>query len=251
MAAAGNAQRHHPLQITATTPHGVVFSRPWGIALDGLLASVLWHRHKWAAREAGQHLTYHHDRPPEPIDLPLARCGDPDHHPDWHWMATFADLHPSTPEVLETDVRWRASHTDHQRLQHLAPTIGRQAVTDRAGRYQHRIIPVMAHPATTLTWRAVGDPDAIGDLLTDLPSIGKHRGAGEDLVTRWEVTETPASNIWDAGHAHEPNILGRPAPMRCLDKRTAIKTGPRGSAALRPPYLHPASRTADAYHPAR
>jgi len=28
------------LQITAITPHGVVLSRPWGIALDGLLASA-------------------------------------------------------------------------------------------------------------------------------------------------------------------------------------------------------------------
>ena len=42
------------LQITATTPHGVVLSRPWGMALDGLLASVLWHRRKWTARAAGQ-----------------------------------------------------------------------------------------------------------------------------------------------------------------------------------------------------
>ena len=40
----------------------------------------------------------------------------------------------------------------------------------------------MAHPATSLTWRAVGDPDLIRDLLTDLPSIGKHRSVGEGLV---------------------------------------------------------------------
>lgn len=38
------------LEITATTPHGIVLSRPWGVAFDGLLASVLWHRRKWDAR---------------------------------------------------------------------------------------------------------------------------------------------------------------------------------------------------------
>jgi CRISPR type IV-associated protein Csf3 len=249
-AATGNAQRHRPIQITATTPHGVVLARPWGIALDGLLASVLWQRHKWAAREAGHHLTYHPDQPPEPIDLPLARCGDPNRDADWHWMATFADLHPRDPEVLETDVRWRTSRTNHQRLQHLAPTIGRQAVTDRAGRYQHRIIPVMAHPATTLTWRAVGDPEAIRNLLTDLRSIGKHRDVGEGLVTRWDVATTPDVTRWDAGHTHEPGVLGRTAPARCLAQHPTVATGPPATAPVRPPYLHPQSRAA-AYHPAR
>ncbi len=67
----------------------------------------------------------------------------------------------------------------------------------------------MAHPATSLTWRAVGDPDLIRDLLTDLPSIGKHRSVGEGLVTRWDVTETPDVPDWVAVHEHEPGILGR------------------------------------------
>ena len=61
------------LQITATTPHGIVLSRPWGVAVDGLLASVVWHRRKWAARAAGQHLTYQHTDLPQPLDLPLRR----------------------------------------------------------------------------------------------------------------------------------------------------------------------------------
>lgn len=28
------------LQITATTPHGIALSRPWGVSLDGLLLLV-------------------------------------------------------------------------------------------------------------------------------------------------------------------------------------------------------------------
>jgi CRISPR type IV-associated protein Csf3 len=238
------------LQITATTPHGIVLSRPWGIALDGLLASVVWHRRKWAARAAGQHLTYKHIDLPEPLDLPLARCGDPDRNPNWHWMATFGDLHPQSHDAAEPDIRWRTARTDRQRLQHLTPVIGSQAVSDSTGRYQRRVIPVMAHPATSITWRAVGDPDLIRELLTDLPSIGKHRGVGEGLVTRWEVSETPDIAEWLAGHEHEPGILGRTVPPRCLDDAADTAAGPLGAATVRPPYLHPASRTT-AYQPVR
>jgi len=236
------------LQITATTPHGVVLSRPWGVALDGLLASVLWHRRKWAARSAGEPFTYQHNQPPEAIDLPLARCGDPEHDEDWHWMATFADLHPRPQDATEPDIRWRTSRTDRTRLQHMSPVIGSQAVSDSTGRYQRRIIPVMAHPATTLTWRAVGDPDPIRDLLIDLPSIGKHRGVGEGLVTCWEVSATPDVPEWVAGHEHERGVLGRTAPRRCFADPGGA--GALGTVAVRPPYLHPASRTV-AYAPAR
>jgi hypothetical protein len=87
-------------------------------------------------------------------------------------MATFADLHPQPQDATEPDIRWRTSRTDRTRLQHLSPVIGSQAVSDSTGRYQRRVVPVMAHPATTLTWRAVGDPNRIRDLLIDLPSIG-------------------------------------------------------------------------------
>ncbi len=239
-----------PVQITATTPHGIVLSRPWGVAFDGLLASVLWHRRKWTARAAGHHFTYQPDAPQETLPLPLARCGNPDLDTDWHWMATFADLHPRTQAVAEPDIRWRTSRTDRHRLQHLTPTIGRQVVSENTGRYQRRVIPVMAHPATHLTWRAVGDPDAIRELLTELPSIGKHTGVGEGVVTRWEVTEIPTVTPWSAGHEHQPGVLGRTTPPRCLDPHTSTTTGPLGTGALRPPYLHPASR-ATAYQPAR
>ncbi len=106
------------LHITATTPHGVVLARPWGIALDGLLASVLWHRRKWAAREAGEDFSYRASDTPEVLDIPLARCGDPSRDQDWHWMATFADLHSRPHATIEPDIRWRTSRTDRTRLQH-------------------------------------------------------------------------------------------------------------------------------------
>lgn len=238
------------LQITATTPHGVVLSRPWGIAFDGLLASVIWQRRKWAAREAGQHVVYRHDGPQETMPLPLARCGDPDRDADWHWMATFADLHPRVQAVIEPDIRWRVGRTDHQRLQQLAPVIGRQVVSDSSGRYQNRTIPVPAHATTHLTWRAVGDADQIRELLTDLTEIGKNSGVGEGVVTRWDITETPSVAAWSAGHEHEPGVLGRTAPPRCLHDRRSQTTGPLGVGTVRPPYMNPQNRY-EAYQPAR
>lgn len=239
-----------PLLVTASTPHGVVLSRPWGVALDGLLASALWHRRKAEAATAGSHLAYCHDRDPEPLDLPLARCGGPDRDHNWHWMATFADLHPRPDgNQIEPDIRWRTSRTDRHRLQQLAPVIGSQVVSDSAGRYQRRVVPVMAHPATSLTWRAVGDPDAIRDLLADLGSIGKHRGVGEGLVSRWEVAETPEVDPWSAGHEHDPGVLGRTVPLRC-QASGEHPLRPAEVAAIRPPYLHPGSRTR-CYAPAR
>jgi CRISPR type IV-associated protein Csf3 len=237
-----------PLQVTARTPHGVVLSRPWGVALDGLLASVVWERTKWAVRFAGGDLTYRPEQVPGVVDLPLAICGDPQGD-DWHWMATFAELHPHTAAVTEPDVRWRTSRTDHRRLHQLAPVVGK-VVSDATGRYQNRVIPVLAHPASHLTWRAVGDPERIASLLTELPSIGKHRGVGEGLVAAWEVTALPEASMWSAGHEHQDGVLGRTSPPRCLHEHPDVLTGPLGVGALRPPYLHPASR-ATAYQPSR
>ena len=46
-----------PLRVTAELPHGVCFGAPWGISLDGLLASVLWHRRKATAAARGEEPT--------------------------------------------------------------------------------------------------------------------------------------------------------------------------------------------------
>lgn len=127
--------------------------------------------------------------------------------------------------------------------------IPRSAVSDRRGRYQTRTIPVIAHPTTTVSWRAVGDPELVADLLAGLDSIGKHRAVGEGRVTRWHITETPELDEWAAGHEHDPGVLGRTAPPRCLTNTTTT-TGPLGTGTLRPPYLHPASRSTT-YQPAR
>lgn len=77
-----------PLQVTADLPHGVCVGTPWGISLDGLLASVLWHRRKAAAAARGEVLTYDPLGVPEDLELPAC-------HED----------------------RWRAARPVHQRVQ--------------------------------------------------------------------------------------------------------------------------------------
>ena len=204
------------LQITATTPHGVVLSRPWGVALDGLLASVLWHRRKWAARAAGETFAYQHSQTPDILDLPLARCGDPEQDADWHWMATFADLHPQPQDATEPDIRWRTSRTDRTRLQHLSPVIGSQAVSDSTGRYQRRIVPVMAHPATSAHLarrrRPRPHPGSAHRLAVHRQAPRRRRGAGDPLGGQRD--------------APRPRLGGRP-------RTRARRPRPHRSTALR------------------
>src|SRR5262245_14984292 len=74
-----------PLLVTAATPHGVATSRPWGAPLDALLSSVLWHRRKWEASAAGNHLAYHPDLEPEAIELPSPVAPTPTAMPGTGW----------------------------------------------------------------------------------------------------------------------------------------------------------------------
>lgn len=234
-----------PLIITAQTPHGVVLSRPWGIALDALLASVIWHRRKMEARATGSPWArYDPGVTPATIPLPLLRCGSAVDD-DWHWMATFSDQHP---HVEQPETRWRTGRTDHTRLQQLSPDIPGSRVSDRRGRYQFRSIPILAHPVTHLTWRAVGDPMQIEELLIDLPAVGKHTGSGEGVVSAWTVEADTTATWWAAGHEHEPGILGRPTPRRCLaelspdTQRSVFAAHFERTTAVHPPYLHPSTQ---------
>ena len=50
-----------PLRVTAHLAGGIAQAAPWGIALDGLLASAMWADHKDAQRAAGTPTTPLHD----------------------------------------------------------------------------------------------------------------------------------------------------------------------------------------------
>ena len=231
-----------PLRVSAELSHGVCFGTPWGISLDGVLASVLWHRRKAAAAARGEVLTYDPLGVPDDMELPLARCeaGQP-----WHWMCTFAHTHPVT---AQPEPRMRSSRTDHADLQRLAPSVP-STVSDARGHYRKRLIPAVATITATATWRAVGDPAAIAELLGEVTEIGKYRTSGEGRVSAWSVDPMPGDDVWSAGHEHHPGVLGRSAPAQCVAGRPDITHGGRSRIAVRAPYTHPSRHADRAYLP--
>ena len=227
-----------PLVIRARMAAGVAHAVPWGISLDGLLASEIRENTKAAARAAGtDYEPYSLDTVPEDLKLPLARCtgGGGDR---WHWAATFA--YPED-EVPGPHVQYWSARPDQQALDQMAAELP-ALVSERQGRYRSRVMPLPLTICRHLVWRAVGYPAAIADLLAPIAAIGKKRGAGNGHVLSWKITEQPDVDLWEFAHLHPDGRLGRTAPAACLHDRGEIRAGGEGRMGLRPPYMHPARR---------
>ncbi|MFD7012410.1 hypothetical protein [Rhodococcus jostii] len=226
-----------PMVVRARLAGGVAHGVPWGISLDGLLASELRENVKAAAREAGTDYTpYSPDTAPEDLELPLARCttGGDEH---WHWAATFA--YPED-EVSGPHVQYWSARPDQQALGQMSAGLP-ALVSERQGRYRSRVMPLPLTICRNLVWRAVGDPAAVADLLAPIVSIGKKRSAGHGHILDWTITARPDADRWEHGHLHPDGTLGRTATAACLQERE-IRTGGDGQMGLRPPYMHPGMR---------
>lgn len=227
------------MRVRAHLAGGIAHTAPWGIALDGLLASELWAQHKAGRRDAGQPVVRAMDSAAEPpdLDLPLARCC-PSEGP-WHWAATCA--HPDQ-DLDRVDVRSWSARVDARDLEAVADRLP-QTVSSRQGRYRARRMPLLVTPCASVTWHALGDLDEVRRILEPIGSIGKKRSSGEGHVLRWEITAAPDLEDLTAGHLHPDRTLGRPVPAQCralLAEDTV--DGGWGSAGIRPPYMHPARR---------
>lgn len=231
-----------PIRVRAKLASGVATAAPWGVALDGLLAAELWAARKAVLRAAGQPTPGLLDTAaPEDLPLPLARCTAPDHEPNaaagsWHWAATCA--YPTGRPDVPLDVRYWSGRVDHRALEQLTPALP-ATLSERQGRYRARYMPLLVTPCRDLVWHAVGDPEAVEDLLTGLAAIGKKRSHGEGHVLDWDVELAPDLDAWSAAHLHPDGTLGRPTPAACLTGRDVVSGG-HGTAGLRPPYMHPA-----------
>ncbi len=225
---------HVPMRVRARLAGGIAQSAPWGIALDGLLASEMWAQAKAAAREDGQDLprALDLDIPPD-LPLPLAKCVTDDG--TWHWAATCAQP-DTTPERI--DVRAWMGRVDRRQLEQATNWLPK-TVSDRQGRYRARRMPLLVTPCLSVTWHAIGAPDAVRELLEGLVSIGKKRGSGEGHVLRWEVTPAADLDPYAAAHLHPDGTLGRPTPSACLAGHGDVVDGGLGRAGIRPPYMHP------------
>lgn len=217
-----------PLLVRAELAAGVAHHTPWGISLDGLLASVLFTRRRRG--EPGTPGAREHSIPPD-LPLPLARCR---RGPDWHWAATCSYPVGGQPRP---EVRQWAAAVDHRHLEHTAGRLP-QLLSSRQGRYRNQWMPVLVTVCPAVTWHAVGDRDGVAELLAELTAIGKKRGSGEGQVLAWSVTSVDLDEF-TAGHLHPDGTLGRAAPPQCLGGRRVV-TGGHGWTGLRPPYMHPA-----------
>ena len=244
-----------PLRVTAYLQAGIVHSHSWGIALDGLLASQLHAQATAEELDAGAvPVPVMELDDVEDLELPLARClGQGD---DWHWSATCAWPEPAgtdqqdpnhAAELIEAldvgdfEVRTWYSFPDHDILERLTLALPLH-VDDERGRWRRYAMPQLVTMTPALTWRAVGDVDAVRALLEPVRAIGKSRARGEGTVLRWEVTPQPSWDPWEAGHLHPDSSLGRPTPAACLTDRAAIRDGGLSWTGLRPPYRHPSRR---------
>lgn len=230
-----------PLRVTATMSTGIACTIPWGIALDGLLASELRAHQK--ARLDHDGIDYapamDQDCPPD-LDLPLARC---ELDQTWHWAATCG--FPDDP-TIRPDVHTWTKRVDPRHLEQTVEVLPK-VLSERQGRWKAHRMPVLVTPTRTLTWHAIGDPEAILELLEGIPAIGKKRAQGEGHVLSWDISPAGDLDLFTAGHLHPDGTLGRPVPTGCLADHPALRTQ-LGSAGIRPPYMHP-SRRATAYLP--
>lgn len=213
---------------------GIGHAAPWGIALDGLLASVLHSRAKVELEDAGGvHVPVFERDEVVDLALPLARCEVAGEL--WHWAATTAWPGAVGGESLE--VRTWFSFPDSARLEELAQGLP-QHVDDDRGRWRRYAMPLLTTVAD-LTWQGVGDLAEVRALLGEVASIGKKRAHGRGRVLEWRVEEVQGLGLWEAGHLHPDGTLGRATPAECLTGRSpAPVDGGVGRTGLRPPYLH-------------
>lgn len=223
----------HPLRITARLATGVAHTYPWGISLDGLLASQLWAREKPAAAAPALDADY----PPD-LDLPLARCTMPTDPTAWHWAATcgYPDPVPDRPDIHT----WIGT-LDHRAAEQLTGWLPK-VISTRQGRYRPRRMPLPVTLCKTVTFTAVGDPDAILNLLDGIDAIGKKRAHGEGEVLEWILTKADDLDEFTAGHLTPAGTLGRPCPPDCLTHRPDIRHGGLGVVGIRPPSMHHSRR---------
>lgn len=221
-----------PLRVRAHLASGIACAAPWGIALDGLLAAMVWEPIKAATRTAPGYQRAMDAEEPADLDLPLARCTPTDG--PWHWAATcaWAEGHG---EVV--DVRYWSARVDDRELEVAASALPR-VVSARQGRYRAHRMPLLVTPTASVTWTCVGDAVAIADLLAGVGHIGKKRSAGEGRVLSFDVEAAPELTFHAAAHLHPDASLGRPTPPACVPGPDMVRHGGLASAGIRPPYVH-------------
>jgi len=186
-----------PLIITAHIAEPVVYSGD-GMHFDGILSYGAFMALSAEQKAALPSMTDTHC---EDFDLPLGRWEEVG---CWGWKASA--VHAEWMMSSTHYVRKRVSHEPMVRYSNST------AMNKGGGEFKSKNTPYQARSASALVWYAVGDIDAVRDLLTHVRGVAKLVGHGMGRVLRWEVLEHTDGEAWKRRALPGPG--GYPATIR-------------------------------------
>lgn len=166
-----------PLRITAEMVSRTIVGAD-GLHLDALLMAAT------AKRDGLPPLTSQADAlaaPPLDIPVPLSACGR-------YYLASQA-----LGEVVAREARFVQRRFPLSEAIAMGGTSLKRVATN-AGACKAFRVPVEASHVPAWTWYALGDLDAVTDLLPFVTRLGRRRAVGEGLVREWRVEPC---EVWD------------------------------------------------------
>ena len=118
------------------------------------------------------------------------------------------------------------------KMQHLDMDKGQ--ISSGVGLYRNYRNPVVVRTVkgSKITFWAMGNPEAVSDLLSRIPAVGKKPSMGWGIVDGWTVEEAADDySLW-----HPEYGLMRPEPVEKADKRAAQGRYPIMMYGVHPPY---------------
>lgn len=234
---------HIPFTLTAHLFQSVSFDTRFGVGLDALLASAIRKREKYEKGLSGRELDGGLAvREVKTVELPLARCEC--NTESWHWESTMATVVDKNGIIsAKEEVGFIIQHADiHAFEQTSLLEAYPPKISEQRGRYKARKTPIVKTLGQSVIWNAIGSPEAVYELVKNIPSIGQRRTSGEGSIRFWEIAEaSPVSNI-SFSHSIDGINLSRPCSDECLQK-ISEETGntlshSRQRVGYRPPYWH-------------
>lgn len=209
--------------VTARLQSGAVLPSVFPAPLDGMLASVV-HRRRMGNRY-GSAVDHHR------MDLPLCRTPTFVAGKQWVWAATCAEPDPGAG----MDVHWWHQRFDDSAAEEVVDRLPQSTSTVR---YKSWRVPLPVTVTGTLTWRALGDPDQLAELLADCHHVGKKRSQGEGLILEWSVADDGPAD-WSVIQGTGDGAPTRPWPLRAWEWLGYPSEPDTILAAIRPPYWRP------------
>jgi len=160
-----------PIQIIATI-QGAISMPHTPLAIDGILAWAVWAQSGLPPVQVSGQL--------HPIEIPVQRSGCGRFH-----LASFAQF-----EVEQHENRWVNRRFPVPEAQMFGVDKFRRVNITAGAQKSYRLPLDTVHLVVDmLTWWAVGDADAIRDLLGVVHYLGKKRSTGGGKVACWSVEE--------------------------------------------------------------